>query len=277
MKIYFFLTIITITTLCYSNSFQERESIINGILKDNKPKTVNENKNIETKLQIPNKINKKTKVKKQNLMISTEDQIQLKLGINLYNGKMFNESIKTMLNLQKNYPESNFIDTSHIYTGKSYIGIYNYKKAIEHFETINKNSGEYPLALFYLGHCYKTLGQNLNSIKFYEKVSSLFPEHELADNSLLQSAKLHLQNGQGEIALLKIVKLIKFFKDRETIDDAYFFLGKIYQKDSKLKDSETAAKIFRKFLKKVGKNEKYFKNSSLTNKVKKELSAIEND
>ena len=272
MKIVYLFIIIT--SISYGTSLQEKEAIINGILKDSKIKEDNKT----TKKPIQNEEKKDTSSpisnSKKAIMISTDDQIQLKSGIEQYNNRMFDEAIKTMSILQEKYPSSNFVDTSFIYSGKAYMGNHNYTKSIEQFKKIKPTSGEYPLSLFKQAFCYKALGQEIDSIKLYQKTYSLFPSHELADDSMLQTAKLHLKNKRPESAVSTIIKIIRKYKDRETIDDAYFLLGIIYQTDSKLRDSETALKVYTIFLNKARNKKNYFKNSPLLSRVKKEIKKI---
>lgn len=105
---------------------------------------------------------------------------------------------------------------------------------------------------------------------------ALFPDHELADDSLIAIAKLYCKNNKGNQSLEAAIKVIKNYGKRETIDDAYFVIAQVFEKDAMLKDIGIARKIYKIFLKKAGvEKAPFFYNSPLLSKVKKNLKDIE--
>ena len=117
-------------------------------------------------------------------------------------------------------------------------------------------------------------GNQISSIEYYQRVQAQFPAHELADKALLNIGRLYLNQQKGAQALDSAVKIIKYYKDRDTVDDAYYLMGKVYEKDPRLKDIETARKIYRQFIKK-GETDARFGKSPLKKRVQEDLQRID--
>lgn len=255
----------------YAQDYDETENIINSILKEEKKSPSYKKKD--------NSVKSTKKAKKgeggESPTLTSQEEILLKSGIRFYNSQLYSNSLNNFQELIKKYPKSQFVDLSRLWSGKNYIKLYNYSKAIDEFSKIKDDSGEFPASLYYTAECHKLKGDNLVSIEYYQRMTSQFPDHELADNSLLKTGKLFLHEKKGSQALEAIVRLIKFYKSRETIDDAYYVLAKIFTEDETYKDIESARKAYKIFLNKANSGEKYFKDSPLKDKVKKELQQLE--
>lgn len=271
------LTAVLLVLPLYSKDFNKTEEIINTLLK-----TREETEHVPAKSPV---ITKKTgkrpveekeeKADEKPAGMSSPDEVLLKTGIQLYNSNLLDHAEEKFRELVREYPRSPYLDNSRIWLSRIYIKKYKYGDAIKELSEIKSDSGEYPLSLYNTGYCHMAEGNEIKSIEFFHRVSSRFPEHQLADNAILYSGKIFLRNRKGDQALESAIKLIKFYGQRETADDAYYLLGKIYEKDPLLKDPEIARTIYRKFLKKANSGDPVFSRSPLKIRVKKDLRYIE--
>jgi len=129
--------------------------------------------------------------------------------------------------------------------------------------------------LYFKSEAYRYKGDPINAIEHYQKLSSSYPDHELADNAILSSGKIYLNSGKGYQALESAIRIIRYYKDRETVDDAYYLIAKIYEKDPILKDLEMSRKFYKTFIRKYEQNLKHFSDSPLISAVKNDLSHLE--
>ncbi len=207
--------------------------------------------------------------------MSGKDASVYKSALQLYENGFYDAALVKFNDIIKNYPDSKFIDFSRICAGRIYIKQYKYDEAIKEFDSIKETSGEYPSSLYYKAEAFRYKGDKVSSIEFYQKFASEYPQDKLAPNSILNAGKLYMNNKQGAQALEAAIKLIKEYPDRDTIDDAYYLIAKIYEKDPALKDVETARKYYKLFLKKAANNEKYFFDSPLLPAIKRDLEHLE--
>jgi TolA-binding protein len=271
------LTSIVLVLPLYSKDFNKTEEIINTLLKSQE-----EREKAPMKVPAVAEKSRKKPVKeekdeadKKPAGMSSPDEILLKTGIQLYNSDLFDYAEDKFRELARDYPRSPYLDSSRIWLSRISIKKYRYDDAIKGLSAIKSDSGEYPMALYNTGYCHMAKGNEIKSIEFFHRVSSRFPEHQLADNALLNSGEIFFRNGKGNQALESAIKLVKFYSNRETADDAYYLLGKIYEKDPLLKDPEMARTIYKKFLKKADSGDPVFTRSPLKDRVKKDLRYIE--
>ncbi len=207
---------------------------------------------------------------------ATPDQLALKMGIELYNSRLFDRAMEKFTTIKNEYPRSPYSDSASIWTSRILMERGNYKNALKELSGIPEKSGEYPASLFLRGQVFKGQGQRIPAIESFKTVSALFPEHELADDALLQTAELYLQEKQGTQSLDAVLKIIKYYGERETIDDAYYWLGAILLHDPVHKDVESARKIFKIFLKRAeDPGNRHFHNSPLADRATRDLRQIE--
>ncbi len=255
-----------------SKDYQKSEKMISDILKNN-------NVTKDTKEPSKNTSDTDSKDKEENKSQQktspTEDEVLHKTGIELFEGGYNDHSASNFKQLIERFPGSIYTDNACIYLGKIELKKYNYKDAVKYFQKIKKDSGEYPASLYYTAEALNYDKQYIKSIELYKKVSASFPDHEVADNALLNLSKLYIKVGNGQKSLEALIEILKSYRDRETIDDAYYLLGTIYLRDKKLRDIETTRKIYKSFILKSDKGEKYFKDSPLLPVVKKELNDLE--
>jgi len=218
---------------------------------------------------------KKTAPKKDSPVVSNAEEVLLKTGIQFYNSGLYPHSMKNFRELVDKYPQSPHRDSARVWIGKILIKQYNYDEAIKEFSSVPDGSGEYPLALFMMAESNMLKRDYISAIEYYQRVFSRFPEHELADNALLNMGRLYLNTQKGTQALDATTKLIKYYKNRETIPDAYYLLGRIFEKDPTLKDYETARKVYKLFIKKAESGVEPFSKSPLTKRVKADLLYLE--
>jgi len=290
----------------YAKDYREQKEIIDSILnegpaktserkdqsaaKDDKAKTAADVKDKkdsavktdsaqkkETPEAAPDKSPKTEKGEKKEKTFTTTsaDEALMKTGIQFYHNGMFAHSLKVFNELLAKFPQSQYRDVSRIWIGKIHINLHRYDKALAEFTAIREDSGEYPAAMYHTGECHMLKGEAVKAIEFYQNVYSRYPDKEIAAKSLLNSARLYLDIQKGAQAMETAVRLIKSYPKSETIDDAYYLLGKIYEKDAELKDIEIAKKIYKAFLKKAKAGEEHFKNSPLRKRVEQDLKYLE--
>jgi TolA-binding protein len=280
MKKLITISLLLIIVPLYSKDYHKTEEMINSILTE---ETSADAKKTESAVTDPiNKIaeNEKEKDKTEdeaakNSAMSGKDEVLLKTGIQLYESGLLDHSLVRFTDLIKNYPASKFIDSARMFAGKIYLKKYQYDEAIKQFDEIKEQSGEYQAALYYKAEAFRYKGDPINAIEYYQKLSSSYPEHELADNAILTSGKLYLNSSKGYQALESSIKIIRYYKDKETIDDAYYLIAKIYEKDPLLKDMEMSRKFYKIFIQKSEQNQKHFADSPLIPAVKKDLEHLE--
>ena len=277
------LILLLISSIAYSKDYQKTKEIINSILAEESDEA-GANKTIEQPIEKAeddtSKDNKeKSKANqdtpKKNTAMSGKDEVLLKTGIQFYESGLFDHSLTRFEDLIKNYPSSPFVNNARMWAGRIYLKKYKYDEAIKQFDEIKEQSGEYPASLYYKAEVYKYKNDIISSIDYYQKLSSSYPEHELADNAIINSGKLYLNSGKGYPALESAIRIIRYYKDRDTIDDAYYLIAKVYEKDPALKDMEISRKLYKIFIKKAAQNQKHFSDSPLLETVKKDLQFIE--
>ena len=278
----FIIIFLLISNMAYSKDYHRTTEIINSILaeegdesnkKTNQPAEQPVETTPKTNKEKP-KNNQETP-KKNNAAMSGKDEVLLKTGIQFYESGLFDHALSRFEDLIKNYPSSPFVNNARMWTGRIHLRKYKYDDAIKQFDDIKEQSGEYPASLFYKAEVYKYKNDYISAIDLYQKLSSSYPEHELADKAIVNSGKLYLNNGKGYQALDAAIRIIRYYKDRDTIDDAYYLIAKVYEKDPALKDFEIARKFYRIFLKKARENQKYFVDSPLLETVKRDLQYLE--
>ncbi|MDR3238127.1 MAG: tetratricopeptide repeat protein [Spirochaetia bacterium] len=215
------------------------------------------------------------KAKKKKTEVPANDSVLLKTGINMFNSGNYENAAKNFRQIIDDYPQSPYADTARIWIGRIHIKKYEYAKAIEELASVAETSGEYPAARYDTGFCLNAQGDSAAAISCYQTVAYSFPEHELADDALLQSGILFAKTGKGDEAIAAFLLLSSRYKDRETVDDALFCMGKVFESDPELRDIERAREIYRLFLKKSEEGLPHFKDSPLKNKAARELKRIE--
>ncbi|PKL18686.1 MAG: hypothetical protein CVV49_04490 [Spirochaetae bacterium HGW-Spirochaetae-5] len=273
--------IIFIFTSGYSKDYHKTEEMINSILaeeagtagKKTEPETAAPDDK-QDKINNPDKTADEESKNKNNAM-SGKDEVLLKTGIQLYESGLLDHSILRFNDLIKNYPSSPFMNNARMWAGKIHLKKYQYDEAIKQFDEIKEQSGEYPASLYYKSEAYKSKGDIINAIEHYQKLSSSYPDHELADNAILSSGRLYLNSNKGYQALESAIKIINNYKERETVDDAYYLIAKIYEKDPILKDLEMSRKFYKTFIRKSEQSVKHFSDSPLIPAVKNDLNHLE--
>jgi TolA-binding protein len=206
--------------------------------------------------------------------VTNQEQVLFKTGVDFYNNGMYEQSLKMFQDLGSKFPQGMLKDSAHFWKGKVYLKQYRYDDAIKELSAVTAESGDYPASIYYAGESYQMKGDQLTSIEYYQRVQAQFPSHELADKALLNIGRLYLNQQKGTQALDSAVKIIKYYKDRGTVDDAYYLMGKVYEKDPQLKDIETARKVYKLFLKKSGTDDR-FGSSPLKKRVEEDLRRLD--
>ncbi|MCX7679778.1 MAG: tetratricopeptide repeat protein [Spirochaetes bacterium] len=214
---------------------------------------------------------KKTELK----MRTTPDEALYKAGIDYFNANLFSEAIKSFDELKTKHTDSPRLQSALTYMGKAYMRIGEYPKASETLAMVSPESGEYPASLFHLAESQIGMGKKDDAIATLYRLSIQYPQTSFADDALLRLSQIFLLEKKGHQALDAAVKIVQLYSDRETIDDAYFMIGQIYEKDPMLRDVEISRKIYRIFLQKSKAGEKFFFDSPLKKRVTRELKSLE--
>lgn len=256
----------------FASDKKELEEIIKNILGN----TVKENIQPDANSNIPSGTEKKKPDKREVTASPGPDELLLKTGIQFFNANMYDNARNKFNELKTGYSSSPFVDSASVWTAKIYIRNNQFDEAIKELTLISESSGEYPSALFFIGETRIRKGETDSAIESLNRVVSMFPENELADDALLLLGRLYTGSNRGNQAIEAVIKIIKFYNDRETMDDAYFLLGKIFETDLTLKDFEVARKIYQIFLRKAEKDKlPYFYKSPLTERVRDDLKNLE--
>ncbi len=211
------------------------------------------------------------------LSLLSPDEALLRSGIQLFEASLYKNAQQKLEELKLKYPDSQSKDLAFIWLSKIHIELNNYTEAINALNSISQESGEYPAATFYTGEIYLRKGDDAGAIEYFYRIASLFPNSGFADDAYISVSKIYLKNGKGTQALEAAIKVIKDYRERETVDDGYFLLAQIFEKDPMLKDFGIARAIYKIFIKKADiEKAPFFANSPLLNKVKSNLSHIEN-
>lgn len=275
------IIIVTTAIFCITHftlaakDYKETEDIINIILSEKNPAVTIKNIPQETDAIAETSVKEKKAKNVSKPSASDPAYVFLKNGITYYNNSMFGNALAQFSELTKEFPQSQLVDQANVWKGKSLIRQYKYTDAISALSSIPKESGEYPTAIFYSAEAYASSGRHLKAIELYQQVASIFPTDPQADNALLRAGHIYLNDKNGRNALESAISLIKYYSDRETIDDAYYLLGKVFERDEILKDLEISRKIYKIFLKKSASGEPHFNTSPLTQSVKQDLHYIE--
>ncbi|MBN2040242.1 MAG: tetratricopeptide repeat protein [Spirochaetes bacterium] len=263
----------------WSMDSKEMEEILRGIVEaDSVRETEQTVKNDETPAEQPLNPEKKAESGPETDLKSSPspEEALIKNGIQLYEASFFENAKQRFENFIQNFPESSYRDLASIWLSRIYLKENDDEKALNILKTIGSDSGEYPLALSLLGKTYLRKKEDAKAMEYFYRIASLFPDHELADDSLIEIAGLHMNSNRGNQAIEAAIKVIKDYKDRETLDDAYFMIARVFEKDAVLKDFSIARKIYKIFLKKATADKApFFVNSPLIKKVKSNLQNIE--
>ena len=203
------------------------------------------------------------------------DALMLKTGTQLYNSGLPERSLTVFNDLIREFPNSPFADNARVWAGRISIDLNNYDEALNYFRGVNSNSGEFPASLYYTAEAFRYKGDLDRSIETFKRLYNSYPENEFADKAMLISGRLYLQNGKGYQALESVIGIIRNYSNRDTVDDAYYLMAKIYERDPVLKDIETARRIYRAFLRKAEDGDPFFKDSPLITAVKRDLDRLE--
>lgn len=278
-----FITLITLFILVHFTSLNARdykkaEDMINSILSEESDVNSREQSEEEAasiKSDRETTAEEEKQERRRVPAMAGKDAVLLKNGIQLFNSGMMDSSFAAFNDIINNYPGSPFTDSARVWSGRIMLGKNQYDDAIGQFSSVGDNSGEYPAALFYTGEAFRYKGDLNRAIETLKKLYNSYPENEFSDKAMLISGKLYLQLNRGYQALESALGIINNYSDRDTVDDAYYMMAKIYERDPVLKDFETARRIYRTFLAKAGRNEKYFRESPLLDTVKRDLDNLE--
>ncbi len=249
-----------------TRDYRKTEKIINELmkLKDPPAKTKQEVKQAE---QVPSAA--------AETQAPDRDAVLLKTGLDMYNSENYENAEKIFRKLLDSSPDGAYSDTARIRLAKICMKRGKYEMAMQELSGISEDSGEYPAAMYETACCLRAQENFPGAITCFQTTAYTFPGHDLADDALLQAGILCLKIGRGHDALASFASISTRYSDTESSDDALFWIGKVFEQDRELRDIERARDIYRLFLKKADAGDRYFKDSPLNDRVKKELKRIE--
>ncbi len=261
------LTLIMFFVPLSAQSIEERLNIVSEA--DNvSSKPVEQNNSTDiTSANSPAVVKKKTKVEIP--APAAEDKIILESAVNYFsNADYYSASLK-IDELLAAYPASMYLDQALIIRAKILAKNGDYAGAVAELSKISKESGEYPISLFLRAEIFKNAKDTNSAREMFLKLASMFPANDLADDALINLGDIYLASGSSDKALETATGIIKNYADRETVDDAYFLLGKIFMQDKNLRDLQRARDVYKKFIY-MAEVEKapFFANSPLLRRVK---------
>lgn len=279
--------ILVIATAALPAGSQERhstEDIIESILKnDTSPKKTTPRGNATREETMPSETDRPlfpdeegaSGNSKKSMTSPSSDEVLYKTGIQFYESEMYEAAIKNFNDLKSKYPQSQYTQNGAIWAGKANLQLRKFKNAVQDFSSIDEQSGEYPESQFYIGESYLRMGKRTDSVNYFYRVAMQFPKYELADDALIKLGSIYLQDGKGSLALKSAARVIRLYGTESNVDDAYYLIAKVYEKDPVLRDVEISRKVYKIFIDKAGKNESHFKDSPLLRRVKRDLRNIE--
>ncbi len=279
-KIFAFLIVLLSAGRLYAMETRELEEIIKNIIDSNaaasarKPAT---SSNSDAASSAIDSAEGAKETKGRSVSFPSADKALLESGIALFEASLYENSRQKLEELKLKYPDSPNRDIASIWLAKILVESGKPDEAVAMLKTINQESGEYPTALFATGEIFLKKGNDPGAIEYFYRIASQSPDHYLADDSLIAIARIYLKNNRGNQALEAAIKVIKNYEKRETIDDAYFLIAQVFEKDALLKDVGIARKMYKIFIKKADTEKApFFYNSPLLTRVKNNLSNIEN-
>lgn len=204
------------------------------------------------------------------------DKTLLESGIRFYELGNNDAALDKLSQIRSKYAASPYVDQSAVWMARTYLRKGKTAEALTELGKIGEDSGEYPYSLFLSGHIYRMEHKYESALESYEKISSRFPGHDLADDALVEAGKMYLSQKNGQLALSAAAQIVKSYPDRDTIDDAYFLIGMVLEKDQTLRDLEKSYLVFKKFVYRA-ETEKAdaFAKSPLLDRVKEEIAYLE--
>lgn len=200
------------------------------------------------------------------------DKALLESAIAFYDSGNDAAAIDRLTSLRDKYPTSPFIDQSSVYLARALLRQGKSNEALTELDRIAEDSGEYPSAMYLSGQIFRSSSRTDSAVERYARISSRFPSHPLADDALIELGKIYLSTKQGTLALKSAGQVIRQYPDRETLDDAYFLVGMVLEKDPVLRDVEKARLVFKKFIYRADVEKvPAFTTSPLKDRVKREL------
>lgn len=108
------------------------------------------------------------------------------------------------------------------------------------------DSNYHAMSLF--AHADLLLEQHLyeKAFSLYDSIITLYPYHGLADEVALRKATAMMNQGKWDNAVSYLQEIIKYHSEDILIDDALFYLGKIYEEQKN--DPEKAMEYYKKIL-----------------------------
>ena len=273
-KIFFFIIITFTASTVIARDYKETENIINQILQQNKQaETVSpqDEQEEEEEQNQPPRRNRRA----AGSPTAAEELNLYRIGMQFYESSLFDNALNHFDDLLERFPMSQYADSARIWRGRSLMKKRAFRDAISAFSAVSEISGEYPAALFNAGLCHIYLRQPNNALAAFQRIIIQFPENSLADKALLESAKIHFHQNNGQKAVEYLIRIIKSYPNRETVAEAYYQLAKVFEQDSSMRDIEAARSLLKQFLRKAKQGEKFFVDSPLRERVVRDLNHIE--
>jgi len=105
-----------------------------------------------------------------------------------------------------------------------------------------------PIACYKLGKLNEIFGHYEEAIEYYQKLTSIYPEHPVCGNGLFATAQIYqLHLNKPEIAILTYDQLIRLYPENKSVFQAHIEIAQIYCQTEKW---ESAVQAFQQILNK---------------------------
>ena len=156
--------------------------------------------------------------------------------------KFFYEADSYYNLLIEKYHNSKFLPKGLLGLAYTYYDYGMYKEALERYQTILekfKDSNEYKEANFGMANTYFKLNNYKISKELFDRANNLWPDFLIYNPKIwLNFIEVSYKTGNREKAKENFKKIINVFPQLESIESAFFHLGKIYREDGKEKDAK---------------------------------------
>jgi outer membrane protein assembly factor BamD (BamD/ComL family) len=204
------------------------------------------------------------------------DKTLLESGIHFYEAGNNAAAIDKLQQIRSKYPASPYVDQSSIWLARVLLRDGKTKEALAELAKIGEESGEYPYSLFLAGQIYKTDRKFDEAVESFSKISARFPGHDLADDALIETGKIQLSQNNGQLALNAAAQVVRSYADRDMLDDAYYLIGMVLEKDATMRDLEKAYLVFKKFVYRAEvEKADVFAKSPLLERVRQEIQYLD--
>ena len=157
-------------------------------------------------------------------------------GIRFFNQADYKNALQDFNTVINGYSDTQWVDEALLWVAKYHFevekDIPGAREKVEEILEKYASSNSTPDAYFYLGFMLASVNSDQEVMKDglanYERVERLFPESEIADDALLNAARLNILFSQFDQALSKLQRILIEYKKSDLHDRSQYFLASCY-------------------------------------------------